>query len=108
MKTALNIQPDLFSQSTGETLALAGMTVAKENADRVVSGWSLHNKQRLDDAEDVQQYMVNKKEQDPFICKEFGCGKHLSLEESRYGNKCIGHSGKTRDIFLCMKNMTGW
>lgn len=27
------------------------------------------------------------------ICKEFGCGKKLTLEESRYGDRCAGTFG---------------
>lgn len=40
MKSETAIQPDLFSQSTGESLAVAGMTLAKESADNNVPGWS--------------------------------------------------------------------
>jgi hypothetical protein len=42
LKQNSNIQADLFSQSTGESLAIAGMTLAKESADQKVKGWSKH------------------------------------------------------------------
>jgi len=35
-----NGMPSLFDQSTGETLAIAGMELAKESADNNVEGWS--------------------------------------------------------------------
>ena len=35
-----NGMPSLFDQSTGETLAVAGMTLAKESADQKVKDWS--------------------------------------------------------------------
>jgi len=31
---------------------------------------------------------------EPQVCSHFGCGKTLSLEEGRFGNKCINHSIK--------------
>lgn len=37
-------------------------------------------------AEEIQE------DHDHHVCSHFGCGRKLSLEEQRYGNKCISHS----------------
>lgn len=30
-------------------------------------------------------------EEQPQVCDYFGCSQHLSLEEKRFGNRCINH-----------------
>lgn len=38
--------------------------------------------------------MINFKGMDidePQVCSHFGCSKHLSLEELRFGSKCVHH-----------------
>jgi hypothetical protein len=34
--------------------------------------------------------------EEPIVCKFFGCGKHLSNEEQRFGNYCINHQSKEK------------
>ena len=34
--------------------------------------------------------------EEPQRCSQFGCGKKLSLEEQRFGNKCINHQTKKK------------
>jgi hypothetical protein len=35
----------------------------------------------------------------PHVCKFFGCGKHLSIDEQLYGEFCINHQKKENPIF---------
>lgn len=35
---------------------------------------------------------------EPRFCRVFGCGKQLSLEELRFGNKCINHQQTKKNI----------
>jgi hypothetical protein len=28
---------------------------------------------------------------EPEVCKKFGCGRHLTIEERRYGGLCVEH-----------------
>ena len=34
--------------------------------------------------------------EEPIVCFEFGCPKHLSDQEKRFGNKCINHQTKKK------------
>jgi len=36
--------------------------------------------------------------QEPVICKHFGCGKHLTLNEQLAGDHCREHSGKIHQL----------
>lgn len=97
MKTNL---PSLF-ESSGETLAIAGMTVAKENADRVVVGWSdrcwqlfyhwLNRKPRYFEfmIEDFRKYLKDYDLlEDPPSLRAFGFLSKRALKR-----EIIGHAG---------------
>lgn len=52
---------------------------------------------------DLEMNIVQMKGE-PEICKSFGCGKHLTLEEIRFGDKCREHSiKKETDILNVIK-----
>lgn len=46
-----------------------------------------------DEKKYIQNIIINEKAE-PFVCKYFGCGRHLSLQERLYGDYCSAHNGK--------------
>lgn len=53
------------------------------------------------DESEVKATMYDEKEtifSQPHVCKEFGCGKQLTITEKLFGNKCIRHNNQiTKD-----------
>lgn len=61
------------------------------------------NSRQEEDKNELHQYMI-KYIIEPVMCNEFGCGKHLTLEEGRYGNRCVQHLEKKKiDIMNLIK-----
>lgn len=56
------------------------------------------------DHADADERFRDGTENEPAVCKHFGCGKHLSLEESKYGDRCREHSvERETDIMMRIK-----
>lgn len=41
---------------------------------------------------------MRKVEGEPQVCKWFGCGRRLTVQEALYGNSCIEHSGNNYQL----------
>lgn len=55
---------------------------------------------------DLQKFFgeLSDESHEPAICKTFGCGKHLTLEERRCGDRCLDHLGiKKVDVMRVIK-----
>lgn len=65
---------------------------------------STTNTRQEEDQSEMHQRMIKYKIE-PEICKHFGCGKHLTPEESRHGDYCMQHLGKKKiDIMNVFKD----
>lgn len=64
------------------------MPFSKETAERFLI------ERLIEDQKILQDDLSSEKraETEPAICKQFGCGKRLTMRERLFGDKCIQHS----------------
>lgn len=55
---------------------------------------TIEDRNREDQLE-FNKHRLNSKSE-PVVCKKFGCGKLLTLEEQRYGDRCKQHWDETK------------
>lgn len=47
---------------------------------------------------EVQFNILMSEDHEPHICRHFGCGRILTMEEKLYGDQCIKHSKQGRIV----------
>ena len=85
------------------TIVSEGRSYETENFKSAMSNQTIIVNRNLSDQMDLWNYFL-KVPPEPAICKEFGCGKHLTREEQLCGDHCSKHAKKVDvDIMLIIK-----